>query len=153
MKKAKSKVASTSAIASAVAVSPQPAVAKEENVLAEASDPSEPDPLRLAHALERHRAAFAAVPEDALVDITIDVASAAMLVLKMAPNWVPLKARIAALPKTEVDQARLDEIESVAEATLQAHAVFLTTVAPASALQVHSTKWNGNAAIATSPSN
>jgi hypothetical protein len=51
-----------------------------------------------------------------------------MLVLKRVPTWAAYRERTRALP--EVDQQAIDELEGLAEATLQANADYLVAMMP-----------------------
>lgn len=87
---------------------------------------------RRPSALDRHRAEFAAVPKEALIEITIDVSDAMFQINAYSGRWAPYWTRIATLP--EVDVAQLEAIPSLAHATFQAHTAYLCSTEPGSNL-------------------
>jgi hypothetical protein len=90
------------------------------------------EPKRLARSLKRFLPELEAQQPEQLVGISIDVAAPSMLILKRWPSWQPLLARIHTLP--EVDAEGISNLEGYAEATLQANAEYLTSVAAPSEL-------------------
>lgn len=104
----------------------------------------------LEGALDRHRHFFAGVPESLLVDIRTDVPTAASRVLTLVPRWAHLRAHIVEVFASPAWRAVPPQLQwfappeedpvallvSIADATLQAHAEYLTAMRPTGQLAV-----------------
>lgn len=104
----------------------------------------------LEGALDRHRRFFAGLSESLLVDIRTDLPTAVSRVLTLVPRWAHLRAHIvevfaspawlAVPPKLQWLMAPEEDpvalLVSIADATLQAHAEYVTAMRPTGQLAV-----------------